>query len=85
MVSCLIKIQWRLLFLPGFELFNTLFKLSEAFGALTIRVEAAGDFVGAMQTALAEKNRPSVVIVPVDYRENIKLTRRLGELHRRAG
>jgi len=57
-----------------------LVKLSEAFGALAIRVEAAEDFSGAMQTALAEKNRPSVVIVPVDYRENIRLTRRLGEL-----
>jgi acetolactate synthase-1/2/3 large subunit len=34
----------------------------------------------ALKQALAEKDRPSVVVVPVDYNENLKLTKRLGEL-----
>jgi acetolactate synthase-1/2/3 large subunit len=57
-----------------------LVKLSESFGARAIRVESAGDLKPALESALAEKTKPSVVVVPVDYRENMKLTNRLGEL-----
>ena len=57
-----------------------LVKLSESFGALAIRVEAPDDLRPALSTAFGEKEKPSVIIVPVDYRENMKLTKRLGEL-----
>jgi len=33
-----------------------------------------------MEGAFAETRRPSVVIVPVDYSENMKLSARLGRL-----
>jgi len=57
-----------------------LIKLSESFGAQAIRVESPDELKPALSKALGEKKRPSVVIVPVDYRENMKLTNRLGEL-----
>lgn len=57
-----------------------LIRLAEAFGCQGIRVESANDLRPALEKALQEKNKPSVVVVPVDYSENMKLTQRLGEL-----
>lgn len=54
--------------------------LAEAFGCLAIRVGAADELVPALKEAFAETERPTVIIVPVDYAENMKLTERLGEL-----
>jgi acetolactate synthase-1/2/3 large subunit len=54
--------------------------VADAFGCQAIRVESAADLKPALKQALAEKDRPSVVVVPVDYNENLKLTKRLGEL-----
>ena len=54
--------------------------MCSAFGALSIRVRSAEHFSEAMETAFAETTRPSVVIVPVDYSENLKLSHRLGNL-----
>lgn len=54
--------------------------LAEAFGCQGIRVESAGGFRPALEKALHETTRPSVIVVPVDYRENMKLTERLGDL-----
>ena len=54
--------------------------LSRSFGAFARRVESAEDFLVAMEEAAAETKRPSVVVVPVDYSENVKLTDRLGKL-----
>ncbi len=59
-----------------------LVKLAESFGCRAARVEAAQDFVPILQAALADASRPSVVVVPVDYSENLKLTKRLGEILR---
>jgi acetolactate synthase-1/2/3 large subunit len=33
-----------------------------------------------MEKAFKEKSKPTLVIVPVDYEENMKLTKRLGEI-----
>jgi acetolactate synthase-1/2/3 large subunit len=57
-----------------------LIKLSESFGAQAIRVESPDELKPALSTALGENEKPSVLVVPVDYRENMKLTKRLGEL-----
>jgi acetolactate synthase I/II/III large subunit len=55
-------------------------KLADSFGCQGIQVEATNEFVPAMKKAFAETTRPSIVVAPVDYRENLKLTERLGEL-----
>ncbi len=53
--------------------------LAHAFGAKGYRVESARDLAPALRDALAWPG-PTVVDVPVDYRENPKLTERLGQL-----
>ena len=57
-----------------------LVKLAESFGAKAVRVKSADRFIPAMEAAFAENEKPTVVIVPVDYSENLKLTERLGRL-----
>ena len=54
-------------------------KYAESFGAKGYRVEKTADLVPVLKQALAE---PTVTIVdcPVDYRENMKLTQKLGSL-----
>jgi len=54
-------------------------QLAEAFGWSGHRVERAAEFRSTLETAFAEKG-PSLVVAPVDYRENRELTRRLGEI-----
>jgi acetolactate synthase-1/2/3 large subunit len=54
-------------------------KLAETFGCQGIRVESANEFKAALEKALGEKTRPSVVVVPVDYSENLLLPDRLGK------
>jgi acetolactate synthase-1/2/3 large subunit len=53
--------------------------LAQAFGAKGYRVESARDLAPALRDALAWPG-PTIVDVPVDYRENPKLTARLGQL-----
>jgi acetolactate synthase-1/2/3 large subunit len=55
-------------------------KLADAFGWQSIEVKAAEEFVPAMKKAFKETSKPTLVIVPVDYEENMKLTKRLGEI-----
>jgi len=54
-------------------------RLAESFGALGFRVEQGGELQDILRTAIAS-NRVCVIDVPVDYRENDHLTRRLGDL-----
>ena len=54
-------------------------KYAESFGAKGYRVEAAGDLVPILQQAVAD-NTVAVIDCPVDYSENIKLTKKLGKL-----
>lgn len=53
-------------------------KLADSFGAFARRVENADDFRPALREAFAVTDRPSVVVVPVDYSENMKLSERCG-------
>lgn len=52
---------------------------AQSFGARGLRVDAAADLRPALEDALAS---PSVTVIacPVDYTENMRLTRSLGEL-----
>ena len=54
-------------------------KLAEAFDWQGHYVSASRDLGGALEAAFAEAG-PSLVVVPVDYRENMKLTERLGNI-----
>jgi acetolactate synthase I/II/III large subunit len=54
-------------------------ELARAFGAKGYRVESARQLAPILAEALAQPG-PSIVDVPVDYRENAKLTARLGQL-----
>jgi acetolactate synthase-1/2/3 large subunit len=55
-------------------------RIAEGFGCHAQRVEGASELRPAMREAFEVTDRPSVVVVPVDYSENVKLTRRLGQL-----
>lgn len=57
-----------------------LVKVAEGFGCKAVRLTAVEEFVPELKKAFAEKHCPSVIVIPVDYSENLKLTKRLGEL-----
>ena len=48
-------------------------KLAEAYGCHSVRIENTDDFTAELQKALCIQDRPSVIVVPVDYSENMKL------------
>jgi acetolactate synthase-1/2/3 large subunit len=74
------KQQTRLGRESGVEFTNPDFvALARAFGAKGFSVGSARDLAPILAEALAWSG-PSVVDVPVDYRENPKLTERLGQL-----
>ena len=52
---------------------------AESFGAAGFRVTAADELLPTLRTAL-DSGGVSVIACPVDYRENLRLTERLGEL-----
>ena len=54
-------------------------RLAESFGVPGFRVEAAADLLPTLRRALDVRG-PSLVEVPIDYRENLRLTERLGAL-----
>ncbi len=54
-------------------------KYAESFGAKGYRVTAADELLPLLREALAQPV-PAVIDCPVDYRENLKLTERLGHL-----
>jgi acetolactate synthase-1/2/3 large subunit len=54
-------------------------KLAEAFGCKGIRVERSRDLRAALEEAF-NADRPCVLSMPIDYRENPKLTERLGNI-----
>jgi acetolactate synthase-1/2/3 large subunit len=57
---------------------------AESFGLAGFRPATADDLYPTLMRAL-EVHGPSVVEVPIDYRENLRLTERLGSLTRSAG
>ena len=54
-------------------------KLAEAFGWQGHRVERSRDLKGVLQQAFDEDG-PSLVVLPIDYSENRKLTEKLGQI-----
>jgi acetolactate synthase-1/2/3 large subunit len=54
-------------------------RLAEAFGLVGFAVHHADEFAPLLEQAL-EMDRPSLIAVPVDYGENVRLTRALGEV-----
>jgi acetolactate synthase-1/2/3 large subunit len=54
-------------------------KYADSFGAKGYRVERAEDLLPILKTALAD-NTVSIIDCPVDYRENLKLTEKLGNM-----
>jgi acetolactate synthase-1/2/3 large subunit len=54
-------------------------QLADAFGWTGHRVENSAELQGTLRAAFDEPG-PSLVVVPIDYRENKLLTQRLGEL-----
>ncbi len=58
---------------PDYELF------AKSFGAWGKIIKSPEELRPALEEAF-EQNGPAIIAVPVDYRENLKLTKRLGEL-----
>jgi acetolactate synthase-1/2/3 large subunit len=54
-------------------------KLAEAFGMAGFAAESAGDVAPLLEQAFSA-GRPALVVVPVDYDENMKLTRVLSDI-----
>lgn len=53
--------------------------LAQSFGWHGHRVENSRDLTAVLLQALSEKG-PSLVVIPIDYRENLKLSERLGQI-----
>ena len=56
-------------------------KLAESFGCAGMRVSSAADLVPTLKAAF-EQDVPSVVEIPIDYRENVKFSMNLADLTR---
>jgi len=54
-------------------------QLAQSFGWHAHRCSASADLQDVFRQALAEEG-PSLVVIPIDYAENLKLSRRLGEI-----
>ena len=53
--------------------------LAESFGCKGIRVNNSRDLPAALEEAFAADS-PVLLVIPIDYRENAKLTERLGQM-----
>ena len=63
------------------ELVNPDFvKVAHAFGCHGVYIDSANHLLPALEKAFLEKEKPTIIVIPVDYRENMKLTKHLGEL-----
>jgi acetolactate synthase-1/2/3 large subunit len=54
-------------------------QLAGAFGWNGHIIQHSGDTIGVLEKAFAEQG-PSLIVVPIDYDENFKLTERLGDI-----
>lgn len=54
-------------------------QLAESFGWQSHRVDNSVDLLSTIHTALDESG-PSLIVLPIDYRENYQLTKQLGEM-----
>lgn len=55
--------------------------LAESFGCRGIQIESAAQFRTALEQASMERERPTVIIAPVDYSQNIELAKKMGGYH----
>ena len=63
------------------DLFNPDFvALAKSIGCESERVEAVSELAPKLEAALSNVKLPTVLVVPVDYRENMKLTKHLGKI-----
>jgi len=54
--------------------------LAKAFGCIGVGIESADQLKPALEKSFQEKEKPTVIVIPVDYNENMKLTKRLGKI-----
>ncbi len=54
--------------------------LAASFGCQSIRITEAAELIPALQAGFSEKKKPTVIVIPVDYSENMKLTEKLGRI-----
>ncbi len=54
-------------------------KLAESFDCLGLKVDNARDLKPALEKAF-NCNRPALIVIPIDYRENLKLSEKLGNI-----
>ncbi len=54
-------------------------KLAESFGMWGKKITCANDLIPALEEAFKQEG-PAIIAVPVDYAENLNLTKRLGEI-----
>lgn len=54
--------------------------LAEAYGCYSQHIKSAEEFSSALSEALTRKDKPTVLVVPVDYSENMKLVEHLREI-----
>jgi acetolactate synthase-1/2/3 large subunit len=57
-----------------------LVKVAQSFGCNAIKIAQAADLTPTLKTAFNEKEKPTVIVITIDYSENMKLTKRLGEI-----
>ena len=53
--------------------------LAECFGCKGVHVEESGGLMAGLEESFAA-DTPAILSLPIDYRENLKLTERLGEI-----
>ncbi len=54
-------------------------EISQAFGAHAVRLKTSEDLIPELKKAFEIKDRPSVIVIPVDYSENMRLFEHLKE------
>ena len=59
---------------------HDLVAVAEGFGAHARRIATAGELRPALEEAFSVHDRPSVVVVPIDAEENLRLSERLGQV-----
>lgn len=57
-----------------------LVEVARSFGCVAKKIENTHELIPALKSAFKETEKPTVLIVPVDYSENMKLTERLGKI-----
>ena len=63
------------------ELHNPdLVQLAIALGANSQRIDNISELKPALKDAFAQQQKPTILVLPVDYAENMKLTKHLGEI-----